>query len=111
MPLVRERLERIRAARDALSEQDAQDALRSLREEAGGGFPGREVAGATLDLQTAIAAFEDDEIVVRDLDRGLVDFPALREGEEVYLCWLADDEEEISFWHHLDAGFAGRQPL
>ena len=50
------------------------------------------------------------DIVLRDVDRGLIDFPALRQGEEVYLCWLVD-EDEIGFWHRLDAGFAGRRPL
>jgi hypothetical protein len=50
------------------------------------------------------------EIVLRDLDRGLVDFPALRDEREVYLCWV-EGEDEIAFWHELEAGYAGRQPL
>ena len=49
-------------------------------------------------------------ILLRDPHRGLVDFPALREGREIYLCWLLG-EEEIQTWHEVDAGFAGRQPL
>jgi len=49
-------------------------------------------------------------LLVKDLDRGLVDFPALREGLEVYLCWI-DGEADIEFWHDLDAGYAGRQAL
>ena len=49
-------------------------------------------------------------IVVRDLERGLVDFPALRDDREVHLCWLWG-EEEIGFWHDVDAGFASRQPI
>ncbi len=53
---------------------------------------------------------EQEGIVVRDLARGLVDFPALREGREVCLCWTLD-EPEIAFWHEVDAGYAGRQPL
>jgi hypothetical protein len=48
--------------------------------------------------------------VLRDLDRGLVDFPSVREGREVYLCWT-EDEQEIGYWHDLEDGFAGRQPL
>ena len=47
---------------------------------------------------------------MRDIDRGLIDFPAIRDGAEVYLCWLVD-EDEIGFWHERDAGFAGRRPL
>ena len=49
-------------------------------------------------------------IIIRDLQRGLIDFPALRDGREVYLCWLYG-EERIDFWHEFDTGFAGRQPL
>jgi hypothetical protein len=49
-------------------------------------------------------------VLVKDLDRGLVDFPALREGEEVLLCWEVG-EDEIAFWHGVDEGFAGRKPL
>lgn len=49
-------------------------------------------------------------VQVKDLERGLVDFPALREGEEVLLCWELG-EDEVAYWHGVDAGFAGRQPL
>jgi hypothetical protein len=49
-------------------------------------------------------------VLVKDLDRGLVDFPALRGDEEVLLCWEVG-EDEIAYWHGLDEGFAGRKPL
>jgi hypothetical protein len=49
-------------------------------------------------------------VLVKDLDRGLVDFPALRRGEEVLLCWQVG-EDEVAFWHGLEEGFAGRKPL
>jgi hypothetical protein len=49
-------------------------------------------------------------VVVKDLERGLVDFPALHDGEEVLLCWEVG-EDEVAFWHGLDEGFAGRKPL
>ena len=49
-------------------------------------------------------------VLVKDLDRGLVDFPALRGGEEVLLCWQVG-EEQVAHWHGLDEGFAGRKPL
>ena len=48
--------------------------------------------------------------VVKDLELGLVDFPSLRDGEEVFLCWRVG-EDEIGFWHPVDEGFAGRRPL
>jgi hypothetical protein len=47
---------------------------------------------------------------LKDVRLGLVDFPSRREGETVYLCWKLD-EAEVGFWHPLDVGFAGRQPL
>ena len=49
-------------------------------------------------------------IVVRSVDRVLVDFPSMREGRQVYLCWV-DGEQDIGFWHEVDTGFSGRQPL
>lgn len=49
-------------------------------------------------------------VLVKDLDRGLVDFPHLRGSREIFLCWMAG-EKEIGYWHDLDSGFAGRQPL
>jgi hypothetical protein len=49
-------------------------------------------------------------VLVKDLDRGLVDFPALRGGEEVLLCWQVG-EDDVAWWHGVEEGFAGRKPL
>lgn len=49
-------------------------------------------------------------IEVKDLETGLIDFPALRDGRTVYLCWRLG-EDRIAWWHEVDAGFAGRTPL
>jgi hypothetical protein len=49
-------------------------------------------------------------VLIKDINTGLLDFPALREGREVYLCWQLG-EGEIAFWHEVDTGFAGRQPI
>ena len=49
-------------------------------------------------------------ILIKDINIGLLDFPALREGREVYLCWQLG-EGEIAFWHEVDSGYAGRQPI
>ncbi len=48
--------------------------------------------------------------VVKDLEQGLVDFPSLRDGEEVFLCWRVG-EDAVAFWHPVDEGFSGRRPL
>jgi hypothetical protein len=88
----------------------ARAAISSLDPDTGGSYPGKEVATALVALSRALNELDAVDVVVRDVERGLVDFPALRDGEEVYLCWLVD-EDEIRFWHEPDAGFAGRQPL
>ena len=61
-------------------------------------------------VETAVNELSELGVLVKDLDRGLVDFPALRQGEEVLLCWQVG-EDEVAFWHGLDEGFAGRKPL
>ena len=79
-------------------------------------------AGNGGNIQASQMAFEFNELdglvhqvqatgaELKDINNGLVDFPAVREGREVYLCWKYG-EEDIRFWHELEAGFAGRQEL
>jgi hypothetical protein len=107
---VAERVDGARSALGVLASAEGRAALAALEPDRGGAWPGREVARATLALQRALAELQGADIVVRDVVRGLVDFPSLRDGEEIYLCWLVD-EPEIEHWHELDAGFAGRRPL
>jgi hypothetical protein len=54
--------------------------------------------------------FQRREILIKDIDRGLVDFPSIIGGKEVFLCW-EKDEDDIEFWHDLDTGYAGRERL
>jgi hypothetical protein len=110
LPWVAEQLERMRAARDRLGDTDARAALSAAGQGNGGGRPGKVVSEAFLELREAMLEFREREIVLRDLDRGLVDFPAVRDDREVYLCW-EEGESEIAFWHEPEAGFAGRRPL
>jgi hypothetical protein len=65
-----------------------------------------EVAG----IARCVARIHEAGALVKDLDDGLVDFPAKRDGEDVLLCWRLG-EDEIEFWHGLDEGFSGRKPL
>ena len=90
---------------------EATDAIDALDEDSGGAYPGREVARALVEISRTVGALDAVDIVLRDVDRGLIDFPAMRDGIEVYLCWLVDDEESIGFWHEPEAGFGGRRPL
>jgi hypothetical protein len=89
----------------------AREAVMALDARNGGSYPGREVAAALVELSRAVGELEAVDIVLRDFERGLVDFPALRDGQEVYLCWLVEEEDEIGFWHEPETGFAGRRPL
>jgi hypothetical protein len=89
----------------------ANAAIAALDPDAGGAYPGREIARALVEISRAIGELDAVDIVLRDAGRGLIDFPAMRDGAEVYLCWLVDDEESIGFWHEPEAGFAGRRPL
>ena len=107
---VQEAIGSLREARQGLSDEEAREALAEAGPQNGGGDPGRVVSEAFMQLRAALAQLQDAEVVLRDLDRGLVDFPALRDGREVYLCWL-EGEDEIGYWHDLEAGFAGREPL
>jgi hypothetical protein len=61
-------------------------------------------------IQEMLGQVVERGIIVRDMDRGLVDFPSFRQGREVFLCWLWG-EERVAFWHETDAGFSSRQPL
>jgi hypothetical protein len=83
----------------------------------GGAIPPQEIASVQAEIEneaTGIAhcinGLQELGVLVKDLDMGLVDFPALREGEEVLLCWRLG-EEEIGYWHGLEEGFAGRKEL
>jgi hypothetical protein len=110
LPWVVERIERLRVARDGFADEDAREALGEATPGNGGGEPGKVVSEAFLELQSAASELDAMEVIVRDLERGLVDFPAVREGREIYLCW-EEGEVEVAYWHETDAGFSGRQDL
>ena len=71
---------------------------------------GRQLEQMNRRLQLILATAKDLGCEVKDIDSGLVDFLAQREGKEVYLCWRMD-EDTLGWWHDLDTGFQGRQPL
>ena len=116
---VREAAETLVGHRRALVEANAKRAhLASQIAGNGGDFDPQEPRELEEVLQReaesvghAIERLEGLGVLVKDADRGLVDFPALREnGEEVLLCWQVG-EDEIAFWHGLEEGFACRKPL
>jgi hypothetical protein len=107
---IAKRIDEIREARDRLSEPEAHAVLAEAAPANGGGEPARAVGEAFRDVRRLLIELQAVGIVLRDLDRGLIDFPAVIDGREVYLCWEVG-EDEVSHWHDVDAGFGGRRPL
>jgi hypothetical protein len=62
------------------------------------------------EIDSVVQQIEASGVHLKDIQLGLVDFPAERDGEVVYLCWQFG-EPEVAYWHRIDDGFAGRQPL
>jgi hypothetical protein len=115
---VRPLVERMVAERSVLLDAQRRQAELVARVASnGGGLTPSDVAAVAAEVQQATAALvavlEDLErlgVQVKDLDRGLVDFPCLHRGREILLCWELG-EDEVAFWHGADEGFAGRKPL
>ena len=113
-PLVERMVEHRRAHSEALERQEE---LEGRIRGNGGGIPPAQLAEAAagVEHEARLLAQVIDEIgehgaEVKDLDEGLIDFPALRHGETVLLCWKLG-EDRIRYWHTVEDGFAGRQPL
>lgn len=110
LPRLKPLLRQLRNAKDELTDEEAHDALSEASAGNGGGEQGRQVGVAFLEVRRLLEVIEESGIVLRDIDRGLVDFPALIDQREIYLCWELG-EDEIEFWHELGDGYRGRQPL
>ena len=118
LPWLEEQFARMMPRRNELEAQQGR-LIQLLRQRRSNGHSSKEedivaaqqqVSHLTRELQDALRVITDRGIVVRDLGRGLVDFPSLREGREVYLCWVRG-EEHIAYWHETNTGFADRRPL
>jgi hypothetical protein len=110
IPAVGSIVRRVRDARRRLALEGFDTDFTTMAELAGGSWPGREHAKAALEIALGFDKLEELDLVVRDLERGLIDFPSLLGGEEIYLCWLLD-EPEVGHWHAPESGFGGRRPL
>jgi hypothetical protein len=110
LPEIREWLRQIRELRQHLGQLDQR--LASLLS------GGRDAGGEQVDqwvktlcrTKAVLGQFQKREIFIKDIERGLIDFPAIVGGREVFLCW-EQDEDDIEFWHDLDTGYAGRERL
>lgn len=110
LPQVRRWLGQLAKQREKL--HDEEKALQKLM------TPGTDVGGPVVNawlrtlttIQELLLEFHHRDIQIKDLERGLIDFPSFRDGKEVFLCW-EKSEEDIGFWHDLESGYAGREKL
>jgi len=107
LPMLRDMLPRIREARRALI--DASERITEAVAADGGGVSGGDWFAAQERLRTDLTALADAGILLRDPETGLVDFPAERDGERVFLCWKLG-EETVAFFHGEHAGYTSRKP-
>ena len=110
LPRIKEMLRELRSSKDQLTDTEAHEALSEAAPGNGGGDEGKQVGVAFLEVRRLLGAIEESGIVLRDIDRGLVDFPAVIDGREVYLCWELG-EDDVAYWHDLDSGYRGREPI
>jgi hypothetical protein len=111
LPKIQELLDDLTLHRDALREKapHIEPILRASGEN-GGGRVGSEYGVEAYNLYLAIGRIRELGVLLKDLDMGLLDFPHEREGRIVFLCWHPP-EERVEYWHEIEAGYAGRQPL
>jgi hypothetical protein len=105
---LRERLPRLRDARIGLiaSSERITEAVASD----GGGVSGSDWFRHQQTLKTEVEYLAERGILLRDPDTGLIDFPAERDGEDVFLCWQLG-EDDVAYYHGVRSGFSGRKPL
>lgn len=110
--LVRPKLERLRQLYGRISELREHARAAAAVSEAGGGMKGGSFyVKALYEIGRITTELGDDGVHLKDYDRGLIDFPSLRDGRIVLLCWQLGEREVIEWWHETEAGFTGRQRL
>ena len=118
VPFLKDAFQRLAPAQEELTTmQERLLVLQRQRRSNGSSSSESESSRLQDELDRLVRGFEgtleeitDRGIIVRDAASGLVDFPSLREGREVYLCWITG-EDQVEYWHETDRGFAHRQPL
>jgi hypothetical protein len=118
LPVVRPLVEQLVEAKRRLDEAQVRaEAVAARITGNGGGLPPaalaqvhNEIGRCATELARALDEVQATGAIVKDVDSGLVDFPSVRDGENVLLCWRLG-EDEVAFWHGYDDGFAGRRPI
>lgn len=114
LPTVRPILKEIQARHTLIADfrKTAQAAATAGQDAGGGGMEGGSVYVKLLyELGKLTLEIDALGVQLKDYARGLIDFPSMRDGRVVLLCWQLGEGDEIEWWHDMEAGFAGRQPL
>jgi hypothetical protein len=113
IPVVRPILEKIKAAHAeiALFREPANAAASAAQFGGGGMKGGSRYVKLLYELGKLTLEIDHLDVQLKDYTRGLIDFPSWRDGHVVLLCWQLGEGDEIEWWHEVEAGFSGRQPL
>ncbi|HEX9422090.1 MAG TPA: DUF2203 domain-containing protein [Pyrinomonadaceae bacterium] len=113
LPSVREILQRIQRSRRRLAayREKAKLAAEAADQGGGGMANGMQYAMILINFTEEMSELDTLGVQLKDFERGLVDFPSLREGRVVLLCWQLGEGDELEWWHDVDTGFSGRTPL
>ena len=113
LPTVRQLVRKIqRAHTQIISYQSEVKQAAEYAEQGGGGIAsGVAYAAILMEMAGLVSEIEALGVQLKDFSRGLIDFPSLRDGRVVLLCWQLGEGDRLEWWHDVDAGFAGRTPL
>lgn len=112
LPSVRLKLERMQKLYGRIGDFRGEAKAAATAAEFGGGMEGGPAyVKALYEVGRITTELHDMGVQLKDYSRGLIDFPSMRDDRVVLLCWQIGEGDEIEWWHELEAGFAGRQPL
>lgn len=113
LPSVQPLVKKIQRAHEEIMGEEGAAKLASEQSEQGGGgiSNGSAYAANLINMTSLVGELENLGVQLKDFSRGLIDFPSLREGRVVLLCWQLGEGDQLEWWHDLEDGFAGRTPL
>ena len=112
IPEMRRRLQRLQQLYSAIGEMRESAKAAASSSEFGGGMKGGSGYVRSLyEVGKITTEIHDAGVQLKDYERGLIDFPTMRGGQMVLLCWQLDEGDQIEWGHDMEAGFAGRQRL
>ena len=113
IPDLRVKLTRVRDLYASLADfREESRAASQAADSGGGGMPGGSAYVETLyEVGKLTTEIGESGVQIKDYQRGLIDFPAMKGERVVLLCWQLGEGDQIEWWHEIDGGFAGRQPL